>query len=72
MYELDNILKRGYCKSPLGYDKRDWFNIEAKKLENKMNFYFKITKKDIIMTEEDEEGFKIDKICLFLKKNPYF
>ena len=33
-----------------------------------MAFYFKNTKKDIIMTEEDEEDFRIDNICRFCEK----
>ena len=35
------------------------------KLENKMNFYFKNTKKDIVMTQEDEEKYKNNNICYF-------
>ena len=38
------------------------------KLENKMNFYFKNTKKDIIMEEEDEEHFRNTNICWFCEK----
>ena len=34
-----------------------------------MAFYFKNTKKDIILTQEDEEDFKINKICRFCEKN---
>ena len=34
-----------------------------------MDFYFKKTKKDIIMTEENEEVFKNDIICRFCEKN---
>ena len=49
--ELEDVLKSGYYESPSGYDNVDWFVNEAKKLENKMAFYFKITKKDINMTE---------------------
>ena len=49
--ELENVLKSGYHKSPLGYNNVDWFVNEVIKLENKMTFYFKNTKKDIIMTE---------------------
>ena len=33
-----------------------------------MNFHFKYTKKDIIMTEEIEEDFKNNKICRFCEK----
>ena len=52
--ELEDVLKSGYHKSPLGYDNVDWFVDEVIKLENKMSFYFKDTKKDIIMTQKDE------------------
>ena len=38
------------------------------KLENKMNFYFKNTKKDIIMSEEDEKHFRNTNICWFCEK----
>ena len=55
--ELNDVLKSGYYHSPLGYENVDWFVNEIIKLENKMNFYFKNTKKDIIMTKEDEEAF---------------
>ena len=67
--ELEVDLKSGYYKSPLGYDNVDWFVIEVVKLENKMTFYFKNTDKDIIMTEEDEEDYKINNICRFCGKN---
>ena len=66
--ELEDILTSGYHKSPLGYIIKDWFVNEVIKLENKMAFCFKNTKKDIIMTEEDEEDYKNDKICQFCEK----
>ena len=34
-----------------------------------MAFFFKNTKKDIIMTEEDEEDFENNNICRFCEKN---
>ena len=34
-----------------------------------MAFYFKNTKKDIIMTEEDEEDYRNNNICRFCEKN---
>ena len=55
--ELDDVLKSGYYKSPLGYNNVDWFVDEVIKLENMMAFYFKNTKKYIVMTEEDEENY---------------
>ena len=33
-----------------------------------MNFYFKITTKDIIMAEEDEEDYRSNTICQFCEK----
>ena len=66
--ELDHILKSGYYKSPLGHENVDWFVDETVKLENKMNFWFKSTRKDIIMTEEDKQDFEINNICRFCEK----
>ena len=66
--ELEDVLKSDYYKSPPGYDNVDWFVDEVIKLENKMAFYFKNTKKDIIMTEEDEEDYKNNDICRFCEK----
>ena len=63
--ELDDVLNSDYYKSPLGYDNVDVFVDEVIKLENKMTFYFKNTKKDIIMSEEDEEDFKNNNVCRF-------
>ena len=66
--EMENVLESGYYESPLGYDNVDWFVKEVIKLENKMVFYFKNTTEDIIMTEQDEEEFKNDKICRICEK----
>ena len=66
--ELENVLKSEYYKSPLGYDNVDWFVDEVIKLENKMAFYFKNTKKNIIMTDEDEEDYRNNNICRFCDK----
>ena len=66
--ELNEVLKSGFFESPLGYGNVDWFVKEVIKLENKMAFYFKNTKKDIIMTQEDEEDFKNNNICRFCEK----
>ena len=67
--ELNDVLKSGYYESPLSYDNVDWFFKEIIKIENKMAFYFKNTKKDIIMKQEDEENFKNNNICRFCEKN---
>ena len=66
--ELEDVLKSDYYKSALGYNNVDWFVDEIIKLENKMAFYFKNTKKDIIMTEEDEEDCRNDNIRRFCEK----
>ena len=66
--ELNDVLESGYYESPLGYDNVEWFVKEVIKLENKMAVYFKKTKKEIIMTQEDEEKYK-NNICRFCEKN---
>ena len=66
--ELNDVLESGHYESPLGYNNVDWFVKEVIKLENKMAFYFKETKKDIIMTKENEEDFKNKNICRFCEK----
>ena len=65
---MNDVLKSGYYESPLGYDNVEWFVKEVIKLENKMAFYFKNTRKDIIMTKENEEDFKNINICRFCEK----
>ena len=55
--ELEEVLKSGCYKSPLGYENVDWFVDEIIKLENKMAFYFKNTNKGVNMTEEDRGDF---------------
>ena len=66
---MEDVLKSDYYKSPLGYDNVDWLVDEVKKLENKIAFYFKNTKKDIIMTQKDEEDYRKNIICRFCEKN---
>ena len=66
--ELNDFLQSGYYKSPLGYDNVDWFVDEVIKLENKVAFYFKQTKKDIEMTEKDEEDYRNNNFCRFCEK----
>ena len=67
--ELDDVLKSDYYKSPLGYDNVDWFVNEVIKLENKMAFYFKNTKKEINMIQEDEEDYRNNNICKFCESD---
>ena len=67
--ELEDVFKSGYQKSPLGYKNVDWFANEVIKLENIITFYFKNTKKDIIvMTEKDQKDFRNNKICRIFEK----
>ena len=63
--ELDDILKSGYYDFPSGYVNVAWFVNETTKLENKMSFYIKNTKKDIKMTVENEEHYSDTIICKF-------
>ena len=65
--ELEDVLKSDYYKSPLGYYNVDWFVDEVIKLENKMAFFFKNTKKDINMKQKDE-GYRNNNICRFCEK----
>ena len=66
--ELEDVLKSEFYKSPLGYNNVDWFVDEVIKLENKMAFFFKNTKKDIVMTDKDEEDYRNDNVCRFCEK----
>ena len=65
---MEDVLESGYYESPLGYDNVDWFVKEVIKLENKMAFLFENTKKNIVITEDDEEDFEKIKICRFCEK----
>ena len=66
--ELNDVLESGYYESPLGYDNVDWLIKEVIKIENKMAFYFKNTKKDIIMKQKNKEDFEINNNCRFCEK----
>ena len=66
--ELEDVSQSEYHKSPLSYNNVDWFFNEVIKLENKMAFYCKKTKRDIIMTEKNEEDYKNINICRFCEK----
>ena len=67
--ELEDVLQSGSYTSSLGYDNVDWFVNEVIKLENTTAVYFKETKKEMIMTEKDEEHYKNNNICRFCEKN---
>ena len=66
--EFKDVLKSGDHKSPLGHENVNWFVDEIVRLENKMNFWFNNTNKDIIMTEEGKQDFENDNICRFCEK----
>ena len=66
--ELGDFSKGDHYESPSRYNNVDWFVNEAIKLENKLPFYFKNTKKDIIMTEEDGEHYIGTNFCRFCEK----
>ena len=61
--ELEDVLESGYYESPLGSDNVDWFLNEVIKSENKMAVFFRNTKEDIIMKQEDK---KISIIIIFV------
>ena len=66
---MDDNSQKSYYLSLLVYNDVEWLVGEVKELESKMNFHFKNTNKDIIMTQEDEEEY-INKTSVdFVKKN---
>ena len=66
--ELEDVLESGYYDSLLGYNNVDWFVKEVIKFQNQMAFYFKNTKRDTNMTQEDEEDFHNNNFCRFCEK----
>ena len=66
--ELEDVLKSEYHKSPLGHENVDRFVDEIVNLENKIKFWFKNTKIDINMTEEDKQDFENNNICRYCEK----
>ena len=69
--ELEDVLKSGYYKSPLGYNNVDWFVADVIKIENQMTFPFINTKKDIFMIQEDEKDFNNNNVCRFCEKDRF-
>ena len=65
---MEDVLKSGYYESSLGYNNVDWLVNEVIKLENRMVFYFKNTKKDMNVTEKDEEDYRNYNVCRFWEK----
>ena len=66
--ELEDVLESAYYESRFGYENVDWFVNEIIKLENKMAFFFKNTKRDINMTKEDGEDYRNNNICRLCEK----
>ena len=64
-----DVLKGGSCDSPSGYNNVDWLVKKDIKLKNKMAFYFKNTKKYMIMTEKVEKELDNNNVCRFCEKN---
>ena len=62
--ELNDVLQSGY-HSAFVENNVEWFVNEDLKIENKMNCYFQNLKKNIMMTQEDEEDFKKSEVCWF-------
>ena len=59
---MNNVLQSGYG-SCFGENIVEWFVNEVIEVETKMKFYFENTKKNIVMTGEDEEDFKNSTFC---------
>ena len=64
---MEVVLRNDYYESTLRYENVDWFLNEVGKFK-KMTFYIKNTKKDIVMTEDDEEDYRKNTFVDFVKK----
>ena len=62
---MNDVLKNGYYESALCYNNVDWFKNGVKK----MAVFFRKTKKDIIMTEQNEEEYRNSNICRVCETN---
>ena len=69
---MKDVIESGYYESLLGYNNADWYVNEVINLENKMAFFFKNTKEDINMIEEDGEDYRNNIICQFCEKEILF
>ena len=66
---MNVVLKSGYYGSLLKLNNVDWSVDEFLNLENKIAFYFKNTKKDNIMSEEEiKDNIEIIIFVDFLRK----
>ena len=70
--EIIDILQGRYYESLLGYDNVEWFVDQVINLQNKMTFFFKNTKEDIILSEKDEEHCRNRNVCWFCEENFFF
>ena len=66
---MNYFFKSGFYGSPLEYENVHLSVEEAVKLENKMVFYFKNSKKNIKMIEEDDEEYRKKLFIDFVRKN---
>ena len=66
--KLNDILQRGYFYSLLGYDNVNWFENEVIKL-GKKELFSAILKKDIILSEEDDDHYRSTKNWWFCEKD---
>ena len=66
--ELEDVFRIGHCSFNLDYNFLYWFVNDVEKIENNMAFYFRKTKKFIILTEEDEKVLKIKMFVNFVLK----
>ena len=66
--ESTDVLQSVYYESPPGYNFVNWFVNEVLKLENKMNIFFRNSKKDIVMTQEDEKQYRNSVFFCFVRK----
>ena len=68
VFELEDVFKSGYYKSPLGYDSVDWFVEEVKRLENKIVLYLKIIIKILKWLKKMNKIIEIKVFVDFVKK----
>ena len=71
LYLKWRMFDNGDYTSILDYDNVDWFSIENIKVGNKMDFYLQKSRKDILMTEKDEEEHKNNSICRICGKKVF-
>ena len=65
--ELNDVLQNEYHESPLDKSILDWFVDQVIEVENEIGFFIKKSKKDIVMTNKDENHTK-NNTCRFCEK----